>query len=244
MQRRTLLALAALGPFLPPAGAAPLGAMRIVTTHLPPLVLENQPGRAGALREMVAELCKRAGLAPDTAFVPWPRAVFLATTLPATAIYPLTRLPEREAQFRWLAPLYDEHYVFVAPRGQRFDTSHPERMKHMRIAMLRGSAQIMMLRELGYRRFVEGKSIDEVHRFLVGGMADASFGERNIIRASLKSRGAEADFDLSAPVRTTTAWLAGSLDFTVDDALVFKRAAEAMGADGTSRKILAKYGLE
>jgi ABC-type amino acid transport substrate-binding protein len=244
MQRRPFLSFAALSAALPHAGAAPLAAMRLVTTHLPPLVLENQPARPGALRELVAELCKRAGLAPDTVFVPWKRALFLATSMPATAIYPLTRLPERETQFRWLAPLYDEHYVFVAPRGKRFDIRRPEHMKHTRIAMLRGAAQILMLRELGYHRFVEATSIDEVHRFLVGGMADASFGERNIIRASLKNRGVEADFETSAPMRTTTAWLAGSLDFTAEDGLAFKRAAEAMVADGSSRKILAKYGLE
>ncbi|MRV75829.1 transporter substrate-binding domain-containing protein [Duganella sp. FT92W] len=244
MKRRPFLTFAALSAALPHAGAAPLAAMRIVTTHLPPLVLENQPKRPGALQELVAELCKRAGLSPDTAFVPWRRALFLATTMPATAIYPLTRLPEREAQFRWLAPLYDEHYVFVAPRGKRFDIGQPERMKNTRIAILRGAAQIVMLRELGYHHFVEARSIDEVHRFLVGGMADASFGERNIIRASLKSRHAEADFDVSAPVRTTTAWLAGSLDFTADDAQLFKRLADAMAADGASKKILAKYGLE
>ncbi|GAB2861091.1 ABC transporter substrate-binding protein [Pseudoduganella ginsengisoli] len=235
---------AALSAVLAKAGAAPLAAMRLVTTHLPPLVQENHTERPGALQELVAEICKRAGLAPDTAYVPWRRALFLATTMPATAIYPLTRVPERESQFRWLAPLYDEHYVFVAPRGKRFDISQPDKMKDRRIAMLRGAAQILMLRELGYHHFVEAKSIDEVHRFLVGGMADASFGERNIIRASLQSRGAETAFDTSAPVRTTTAWLAGSLDFTADDALLFKRAADAMAAEGVSKKILAKYNLE
>lgn len=244
MKRRHLLTLAALGLALRRAEAAPLALMRIVTSHLPPLVQENPPDSPGALQEIVTELCKRLAVTADTAFVPWRRAVFLATTMPATAIYPLTRLPEREAQFRWLAPLYDEHYVFVAPRGKRFDTRQPESMKNARIALLRGAAQVVMLRELGYHHFVEARSIDEVHRFLVGGMADASFGERNIIRASLKGRGAESDFDTSAPVRTTTAWLAGSLDFTADDALSFKRAADAMVADGTTRKILAKYGLE
>ena len=244
MKRRSFLTLATLGATLPHAGAAPLTAMRIVTTHLPGLVHENQPTHPGALQEIVTELCKRAGLAPNTDFVPWRRAVFLANTMPATAIYPLTRLPEREAQFRWLAPLFDEHYVFVAPRGKRFDTHQPGNMKQARIAILRGAAQIVMLRELGYHQVVEARSIEEVHRFLVGGMADASFGERNIIRASLRSRGAEADFDLSAPVRTTTAWLAGSLDFTTGDVQVFKRAADAMAAEGVGRKILAKYGLE
>jgi polar amino acid transport system substrate-binding protein len=247
MNRRQFLTVTACSAAFPAVHAAsstaPRPAIHLVTSHLPPLVLEHG-AQPGALRELVTELCKRAGLAADTTFVPWRRALFLATTMPATAIYPLTRLPERESQFRWLAPLYDEHYVFVAPRGKRFDALHPERMKDMRIAMLRGAAQMTMLRQLGYHQFVEAGSIDEVHRFLLGGMADASFGERNIIGTSLKSRGAEADFDLSAPVRTTTAWLAGSLDFTAEDAQRLQKAAAAMAADGTSRRILGRYGLE
>ncbi|SFV04092.1 substrate-binding periplasmic protein [Pseudoduganella namucuonensis] len=245
MKRREILGLLLAGacaPLAPPASARN-GKLRIVSTHLPPLVLEHGGERPGALHEMVTELCRRLRVAPATEFVPWRRALFLATTMPATTIFPLTRIPSRERQFRWLAPLYDEHYVFVAPRGKRFDVRRPLEMKDRRVTLLRGAAQGAILRELGYRDLVEARSIDEVHRFLKGGMADASFGERNIIRTSLKSRAAEDEFELSAPVRSTTAWLAGSLDHTEDDTLPFQRAMQDMRADGTYRRILGKYGL-
>lgn len=245
MKRREVLGLLLAGagaPLALPASAED-GKLRIVTSHLPPLVLENGGERPGALQELVAELCRRLRVAPATEFVPWPRALFLATKMSATTIFPLTRIADREQQFRWLAPLYDEHYVFVAPRGKRFDVRRPLEMKDRRVTLLRGAAQGAILRELGYRNLVEARSIDEVHRFLKGGMADASFGERNIIRTSLKSRAAQAEFELSAPVRSTTAWLAGSLDYTEDDAQPFQRAMAEMRADGTYRRILAKYGL-
>lgn len=252
MNRRLVIAAAILG-LAPHAwadapaktAASPAAArMRLVTTHLPPLVLEHGGARPGALTELVAELCKRMQLAPQTQFVPWRRATFLATTMPATAIYPLTRLPEREAQYRWLAPLYDEHYVFLALRKGPFDVRSGQQMKTRRIAMLRGAGQAAMLRELGYSNLVEAASIDEVHRFLLTGIADAAFGERNIIRTSLRNRGEEADFELSAPLRSTTAWLAGSLDFSPDEVQQFQRAMAAMAADGSSRRILARYGLD
>ena len=236
-------ATAATAASAPAQGAGAASRMRIVTAHLPPLVLEHGGRRPGALMELVAELCKRMRLAPETQFVPWRRATFLATTMPATAVFPLTRLPEREAQYRWLAPLYDEHYVFLALRKGDFDVRTPQAMKSRRIAMLRGAGQAAVLRELGYSNLVESASIDEVHRFLLTGIADASFGERNIIRTSLRSRGEEADFHLSAPVRSTTAWLAGSLDFSEGEAQQFQKTMAAMAADGTSRRILARYGL-
>lgn len=237
-----LAAASAVAPLQVLAGAA--ARLHIVTAHLPPLVLEHGGERPGALYELVQELCRRLQLTPQADFVPWPRALFLAGTLADTAIFPLTRQPDREARFRWLAPLYDEHYVFLAPRRGRFDLAHPERMKARRISLIRGAAQGHILRELGYQRIVEANSVEEVHRFLLAGMADAAFGERNIVRASLRQRGAEQDFELSAPVHSTTAWLAGSLDFKEAEAGRFGRSMDAMKADGTVRRILARYGLD
>jgi ABC-type amino acid transport substrate-binding protein len=213
--------------------------MRLVTSHLPSLVHET--GRPGALQELVSELCKRAGVQPTTQFVPWPRAQFLATTLPATAIYPLTRLAEREAKYRWLVPLYEESYVLLALRGKLMPVAE---MKGKRIALLRAGAQATILKAQGFTHLVEASSIDEVHRFLLGGMADAAFGERRIIAASLKSQGAsEGEFEVSAPLGSTTAWLAGSLDFDQEDAALFQRAMDTMTADGTQRRILSKHKL-
>ena len=150
-------------------------------------------------------------------------------------------MPEREAQDRWLVPLFEENYVLLAVRGKLLPM---EQMKDKRIALLRGAAQAAILKELGFKHFVEANSIDEVHRFLLGGMADAAFGERRIISASLKGHGStERDFETSAPIRTTTAWLAGSLDFDVTDIAEFQRALESMRADGTLRRILARHKL-
>lgn len=63
------------------------------------------------------------------------------------------------------------------------------------------------------------------------------------MQSSRKRRAAESDFLLSAPVRSTTAWLAGSLDFDEADAARFQRALAATIADGTKQRIVRKYGL-
>jgi len=243
VDRRQILTLAAaLGLTTSPARAGGARRLHIVTSDLPPLVLEHGD-RPGALMEIVQELCRRLVLTPETEFVPWQRALFLTNNMHATAIFPLTRLPDREAHFRWLAPLYEEHFIFVALRAGRFDLARVEGMKDRRIALLRGAGQAAILAELGYHNLVEAASIDEVHRFLLGGMADAAFGERNMIRASLDRRGGRAQFGISPPLRTTTAWLAGSLDFSDDQARQFQQAMAAMEADGSKRRLLARYHL-
>jgi len=241
-RRLVLGAAAALGGW-PLAHADDLPALRIVTAHLPPLVVENGGAKPGALQELVTELCRRVGRAPVLEFLPWKRAIMVAGMTPRTAIFPLTRTPEREAQFRWLAPLFEENYVFLARHGNRFDVNQPEKMKDQRITLIRGAAHVTLLRELGYNTIVEARSIDEVHRYLIHGMADAAFGELAIVRNSLRSRGELDHFDISEPVRKTAAWLAGSPDFSEADAAVYQRAMKEMVADGTQLAILKRYGL-
>jgi len=216
--------------------------LRIVTSHLPPWVIEGGT-EAGAAQALVVELLRRLQMQPDIEYVPWLRAQHLTATRPRTAIFPLTRQPKRETLFRWLAPLYEENYIFLTGHHSRFDINRIGEMKSSRIALLRGGAQISMLQELGYRRLVEASSIEEVHRFLLGGMADASFGERNIIANSLRTRGQIDDFVISAPVRTTTAWLAGSRDFDDGQVSQFESSMADMMADGTQKRILKKHGL-
>ena len=243
-QRRLALGACALLAGLPlPARGASARVLRVVTSHLPPLVMENGGEAPGALHEVVTELCKRTEQVPALQFVPWKRALFLAASMPATAIFPVTRLPEREPQYRWLAPLYEDNYVFLAPRGRAFDVRHADNMKDMRITLIRGSALKGVLAEMGFKKIVEARSVDEVHRFLVVGIADAAYGELSIVRKSLRSRVALDDFDISAPVSRTVAWLAGSLDFTEADAARYQRAMREMKADGTYFAILKRYQL-
>jgi polar amino acid transport system substrate-binding protein len=245
MTRRKLLlggaALIGLGSCLA-ARARSDKVLRIVTSHLPPWVIEGG-AQPGAAQELVTELLRRLSMQPNIDYVPWRRAQFLTTSQPATAIFPLTRQADREKRFRWLAPLYEENYIFLTALHSRFNVKRLHEMKNSRIAILRGGAQIVMLQELGFKRLVEADSIDEVHRFLLGGMADASFGERNIIMNSLSTRGEVDDFVLSAPVRTTVAWLAGSRDFDDGQIRQFEAAMAAMVADGTHKRILKKHGV-
>lgn len=119
----------------------------------------------------------------------------------------------------------------------------PEAMKNKRIALIPGAVQLVVLREMGYSHIVEARSVDEVHRLMVEGMADAALGEMGIVKNALNMRKVENDFLISEPVRTTAAWLAGSLDFAAADAAMFQKAMKEVVADGTRLKILKKYKL-
>lgn len=241
--KRFAAALALLAFAAHAGAAAPQEAIQVKTTLLPPMAMDTTPATPGAMVELVNELSRRARMPVEIGFVPWGRAMFLTMNLPRTAIFPLTRTAEREPQFRWLVRLYQESYVFIATRDGRFDLRRPEAMKGKRIGVLRGSAMINELKAMGYLNLVESGSVIEGRRFLSTGIVDAMIGDRDIVRSSLKGLPEEALFFMSEPVRRTTTWLGGSLDFTERDAAVLQKAMKTMVDDGTYARILKKYGL-
>lgn len=216
--------------------------LRISTSELAPYSTELHPGEPGALYEMVDELARRAGAPSTIEFVPWRRALFLATSRPRSAVFPLTRSPEREAQYRWLAPLYHENFIFLSLKKGNFNSASPERNKTRRIGTLRGSLMISYLHQQGYPNVIEAASVEEGMRFLRRGIVDAICGDREILRL-LQGGRTHADFAVSPTLRATTTWLGGSLDFTDAEAQRFELAMKSMIEDGTYARILKKYQL-
>jgi ABC-type amino acid transport substrate-binding protein len=231
---------AGAAPGVPAMQATPV--IHVSTTELPPLSMDQRAGGQGALYEMVEELARRTGASANIQFVPWRRALFLTPSRARSAVFPLTRSPEREAQFRWLAPLYRENFVFISLKSAGPDSAKPPLSKTRRIAVLRGSLMISFLHQQGYPNIVEASSVEEGLRFLQRGIVDSVCSDLEIFGASLGDR-LHAQYITSATVRETSTWLGGSLDFTDADALRFEEAMKTMIDDGSYARILKKYKL-
>jgi ABC-type amino acid transport substrate-binding protein len=240
MQRPESTLVAQPPPAIQNKQATPV--MHVSTTELPPFSMDQPAGARGALVEMVEELAKRTGATANIQFVPWRRALFLTTSRTRSAVFPLTRSPEREAQYRWLAPLYRENFVFITVKGAAVNSLSPTLGKSARIAILRGSLMVKFLHEQGYPNIVEASSVDEGVRFLQRGIVEAVCGDLEILQATLGDR-LRTHHVISDTVRETSTWLGGSLDFTEADALRFEEAMKSMIGDGSYASIVKKYKL-
>jgi polar amino acid transport system substrate-binding protein len=71
----------------------------------PPYAFMKDGDVVGITTDLLRAACKEAKL--DCAFVqlPWARAYLTARNVPNTLVYPTTRTPDREADFRWLGPM-------------------------------------------------------------------------------------------------------------------------------------------
>lgn len=226
----------------PVCAGAPPAAVRISTSDMPPLAIEAAPAAPGAVHELVSELMRRSKMPARIDFVPWQRALFLTSKSTRSAVFPLTRTPERDGQFRWLVPLFEGSFVFMSLKNNGFDVTRPSPARQPRIGVLRGSLMIKLLKSQGYQSIVEASTVDENVRMLRRGMVDAVAGERTIYRATL-NRLFEHRYQVSEPVAVNGMWLAGSLDFSEADAALLQKGLKDMVDDGSYARILKKYEI-
>lgn len=242
--RRAVLAIAWLSCCALPTYAQEMPPFRVVAGIIPPFAVENGEGAPGALVELVEQLIAESKSTATVEFVPWQRAVYMASKLPRIAILPLTRTVERESQYRWLARLHRQHFIFAAKRFGASDVLEAETLKSKRIAVLRGSPHYHYLLQRGFKHVFEASSAEEMHRMLDRGIADVLFGSEVVHKTALQIRDRQGKgYVFSRPYYSGDIWLAGSLDFTEQEAAVLQAAMKKLVDNGSYARLLEKYKL-
>ncbi|MBX9816840.1 MAG: transporter substrate-binding domain-containing protein [Burkholderiaceae bacterium] len=240
---RSLLILMLLALALQ-ARSEPLAPYHIVSGDLPPFTTETGPDAPGALGTLVREMAQRLGEPSLIQFYPWSRALNLASTQPRTLVLPLTRTPEREVHYRWLVKLYRQQFVFIALRSQATPVDAIDRLRNLRIAVLRGSPNEAHLSSRHFKHIVPANSVLDMARMLQRGMADAIYGGDAINLAVLAEHGTpRAQLQVSKPLDYGDIWLGGSLDIPESEALLWQNAMKQLVREGVVRRTLARYGL-
>ncbi|MES2300042.1 MAG: transporter substrate-binding domain-containing protein [Pseudomonadota bacterium] len=217
---------------------------RLVAGELPPFSTQQGPDSPGVLVEVAQELSRRVGAAPSVEFFPWQRALMMTTNTARIAVLPLTRTPEREADYRWLAKLYWQNFVFISRHGT-VDLNNTAALKNRKIVVLRGSPHLKALLDAGFKSVGECSTVSDCMRMLKTGIVDLTYGGEAIHRGVANLAGAsEGDFDYSATFRSGEIWLAGSKDFSDAEAAAWQAAMKAMHADGSYARILRKHGMD
>lgn len=241
--RRAVLALLMLGTL--PARADEAARLNIVTGDLPPYAIEGQPQRPGLHVEVVEQMLKRAGSPVKVSFYPWARAIALAQHAQHTAILPLTRTPEREAQYTWLVKLDTQHFVFINRQGDKPITTL-EQARKLRIVVLRGSPNLAQLlsRQFSEAQIVQATKLEDMVRMVERGIVDALYGGNVINMEKIRASGRNpASFQTGMLVESADMWLAGGKDFGEHEAGAWRQAYEDMAKDGALLRIYRSYGL-
>ncbi|WP_425226235.1 substrate-binding periplasmic protein, partial [Pseudomonas sp.] len=234
---RAALLLAALGQ---PCVAA----SRTVDLYLPdapPLSLPGQDGTFGILGDVTLQAATRAGFDLHVVSLPWSRAQRTVQVGTDQLIIPLSRTPEREDAYTWIAPIMSMDRAFFS-LDKRVDSFEQARATYARVAVGMGSAQEQKLRDEGFsdQQIYPVKIGENPAMLLLRGRVDAWFNgipETRYIWPQVSDRVLQT----SPALMTTDLYLACSK--RCDRAIVqrMREAVEAMRDDGSLQRLRDHY---
>jgi polar amino acid transport system substrate-binding protein len=243
MRRLAMLVCAAA--FLAPASAAEL---RLITAELPPYTFQIPPATVaefpgpgqGVVQEVVTEMARRVGHSGSIEYMPWARAQQIAMTEPNVGILSLTRSPEREDKYRWLAKIVGDDLVLVG--GQGVDASSLDKVKNRPTGVLLRSGAEALLKEQGFTR-IEASPEEWLNaKKMKERRIDAWLAPRlMVIYATQEVQGDLSALNIGQIVRPSDIYLAASKDLPDAEAARWEKAFASMQADGSYERILQKY---
>jgi polar amino acid transport system substrate-binding protein len=210
-----------------------------------PLTMDKNQDGYGVVGDVTLAAITRAGYSSKIQMVPWARAQLLVSRGTNQLIIPLTRTPERESSYTWIASIMPMERAFFSldTPVKGFDEA---RSKYQRIAVGAGTAQLEILKNQNFSdaQIHLLKLGDSPIRMLELGRVDAWFtgvfeglytwpnSDVSKISAKLK---------MSPVVYSGDLYLACSLN--CDAALVKKLQAsvQSLHADGSIQRIKKTY---
>jgi polar amino acid transport system substrate-binding protein len=121
------------------AGVASAQTVPLATSDFPPFAGEQLPEQ-GFYVALVKAAWREAGLQPQVQFLPWARGQALAQSGEVFGIFPYLPTPEREAAYRFSAPLYQvQARVFVTADSQ-WQWQQPSELRGRTLCRQRASA--------------------------------------------------------------------------------------------------------
>ncbi len=131
--------LALIGVCLPAAAARPF--LHIVTESSPPSAMMGERQVIGFATDKIRVVLERAGVDYAIEIMPWKRAYSLAESQPGTCVYSTTRVPEREAMFKWIGPTHENDWTLFGRADRNYRISSIEDARKYRIGAYNGDVR-------------------------------------------------------------------------------------------------------
>lgn len=207
----------------------------------PPLTIASEGGRHGIVGDVVLQALRRSGYTSEVRALPWARAQKYATEKDNVLIAPLSRTPEREGRFTWIAPIMrmDRAFFSLEHKVASFEEA---RQRYKVIAVGLGSAQEEILRSKGFapEQIYAVKIGENPAQLLLKGRVDAWFNgvqESRYIWEHVSNR----PLLMSPPMVSHDLYLACSRVCDADLVGSVAKTIETMRNDGYIEKVKHHY---
>ncbi|MBP5077959.1 substrate-binding periplasmic protein [Pseudomonas chlororaphis] len=207
----------------------------------PPLTMVNQGDRHGIVGDIVLRALKNSGYASELRNLPWARAQKYALEKDNVLIAPLSRTPEREDRYTWIAPIMQMDRAFFSLE-HKVTSFEEARRRFKAIAVGLGSAQEEILRSKGFapEQIYAIKIGENPAQLLLKGRVDAWF---NGVQESryIWQRVSNRPLLMSPPLVSHELYLACSKVCSAEIVSHVAKAIETMRRDGYIEKVKGRY---
>lgn len=212
----------------------------VVTSEFPPLTTNTGGQAGGIVADILREAGKRAGISLEFSFLPWQRAQQEVQSRDDVLIIPFTRMPSREAEYQWVAPVLEFKTVLVTLAEP---PTSLEDARKLTIGFVGSTSFKDEVVRAGFThvektnddvtnaRMLKAKRIDAWVTMDV--MASGVYRQAGFNPAELKYG------PVLGPVKVS--YIAASPNFPKEIARKIANAVEQMNADGSSRAIINRY---
>ncbi|MGF1740607.1 transporter substrate-binding domain-containing protein [Vibrio profundum] len=215
----------------------------LLTAEIPPYSMVENGVQTGISVDVVREMARRVGQNDQFRFLPWARAQNTASRKDLFGITPLSRTPDREKKFTWVAPIpeINNDYVLVSI-DKKININKLDDIVNLTVGVQRGTPAQEMLKKAGFISIepvnFEEQNVEKLRK----GRIKLWAIPRLVGKYVYKTRGYNPDelnfgYVLSRPV----IYFAASKSISVSDMNKWKEALDTMRADGTFEKIISKY---
>lgn len=228
------------GPLACAAGAPSGVPLYITTEYSPPTSMQEGGTVIGSATDKVREAMTRAGVRYSIELLPWKRAYSAALSRSNACVYSTTRTPERERLFKWVGPTDEGEWVLLGRSDRNYRLTTLEDARGLRIGTYNGDARDEYLRARGFKVDPAPNDMINPQKLMMNRIDLWAAG----IRRGSAVMEANGWANKIVPVLTfnrVKLYLAcnpGVADATIER---LNSALEAMGRDGTSRKLDRKY---
>jgi polar amino acid transport system substrate-binding protein len=155
--------------------------VRYVTENLPPFNYINADGEQDGVAVNIArELNLQLGTKTRIEFMPWARAMKIASEEENVLIFSVLKTPEREDHFHWLMPITSINIsLFALPNSPNCCPKGLDKIERQTIGIMRSGAYVDYVRSfsnISSSKIVLGNSYEQLYTMLLLGRIDFYVG--------------------------------------------------------------------
>ena len=220
--------------------------LKLYTEDSPPSSYKEKGQIKGLSTEIVQEILRRIGQPDTISLVPWARGYKLVQSDAGTALFSTTRLPQREALFSWVGPLYRQRWGFYRWKGSGIDVPDIEAAKKVdRIGTYHQDAKMQYLQALGFENLVPtNKNISNVTHLKKGNIDLWVSSDFNVPYLADQAGVSAYQLELAFAFHRVGNYIAFSKATSPHVIRLWQAVLDEMKADGSYQRICRTYNYE